>query len=111
MCCVVATQYFVCICWGGVAWPGREKRRREQDLMKPRAAEVHLRPSNLGGLAGQGPKAERFASLLIASHRVAPRSIAACHSALFVAAPRRYGHVYRTSTYMRPIPDMMGDAP
>lgn len=79
--------------------------------MKPRAAEVYLRPSDLGGLAGQGPKAGRFASLLMASHRVAPRSIAACHSALLVAAPRRYGHVYCTSTYMRPIPDMMGDAP
>lgn len=79
--------------------------------MKSRAAEVYLRPSNLEGLAGQGPKAGRFASLLISSHRVAPRSIASCHSALFVAAPRRYGHVYCTSTYMRPIPDMMGDAP
>lgn len=79
--------------------------------MKSRAAEVYLRPSNLEGLAGQGPKAGRFASLLISSHRVAPRSIASCHSALFVAAPRRYGHVYCTSTYMRPIPDMMGNAP
>ena len=51
--------------------------------MKPRAAEVYLRPSNLnlGGL-GQGPGAGRGASLLIASHRVAPHSIASCHSAL-----------------------------
>ena len=78
--------------------------------MKPRAAEVYLRPSNLGGLA----KAQRLGASLrfswhcTASHRTAVH-LATVRSA--VTALRRYGHVYCTSTYMRPIPDMMGDAP
>jgi hypothetical protein len=33
-------------------------------------------------MAGQGPEAGRFASLLTASHHVAPHTIASCHSAL-----------------------------
>lgn len=65
--------------------------------MKPRAAEVYLRPGSLGWLA----KTQRLgASLRFASHSA------------IVASVRRYlGHMCCTSTYMRPIPDMTGDAP
>lgn len=62
----VAAQYVyhICICWGmgdgAGAWADRQRTRREQVPVKPRAAEVYLRPSNLGGLA----KAQRLGASL-----------------------------------------------
>lgn len=73
-CAVLWPRRHVCTCWGRGAWPGRESTSRVPGLLvKPRAAEVYLRPSNLGGPRGW--------ALRLASHSVAPHSTASCHSA------------------------------